>query len=59
MVQNECGMVNDEGQQLMTDQGQLEKRTKEFALFIHKIAIVEKEAGETQYWLEMFSDSGS
>ena len=25
---------------------------------IHKVAITEKEAGETQYWLEMFSDSG-
>lgn len=25
--------------------------------FLHKIAIVEKEASETQYWLELFSDS--
>ncbi len=24
--------------------------------FIHKIAIVEKEASETQYWLELFDD---
>ena len=27
--------------------------------FIHKIAIVEKEAAETQYWLELFADSGT
>ena len=26
--------------------------------FIHKIAIVEKEASETQYWLELFDESG-
>jgi four helix bundle protein len=26
--------------------------------FIHKIGIVEKEAGETQYWLELFDGSG-
>jgi len=26
--------------------------------FIHKIAIVEKEATETQYWLELFEDAG-
>lgn len=26
--------------------------------FIHKIAIVEKEAAETQYWLELFEDAG-
>ena len=26
--------------------------------FIHKIAIVEKEAAETQYWLELCSDAG-
>jgi len=25
--------------------------------FIHKIAIVEKEAAETQYWLELFEES--
>jgi four helix bundle protein len=25
--------------------------------FIHKIAIVEKEAAEAQYWLELFEDS--
>ena len=25
--------------------------------FIHKIAIVEKEAAETQYWLELISDA--
>jgi len=25
--------------------------------FIHKIAIVEKEAAETQYWLELFEDA--
>jgi len=24
--------------------------------FIHKIALVEKEAGETQYWLEIFEE---
>ena len=24
--------------------------------FIHKIALVEKEAAETQYWLELFDD---
>ena len=24
--------------------------------FIHKIALVEKEAAETQYWLELFND---
>ncbi len=24
--------------------------------FIHKIALVEKEAAETQYWLELFED---
>lgn len=27
--------------------------------FIHKLAIVEKEASETQYWLELFADSGT
>lgn len=27
--------------------------------FIHKIAIVEKEAAETQYWLELFEESGT
>ena len=26
--------------------------------FIHKIAIVEKEAAETQYWLELFESAG-
>ena len=26
--------------------------------FIHKIAIVEKEAAETQYWLELCEDAG-
>jgi len=26
--------------------------------FIHKVAIVEKEAAETQYWLELFEDAG-
>ncbi len=26
--------------------------------FIHKIALVEKEAAETQYWLELFEESG-
>ncbi len=26
--------------------------------FIHKIAIVEKEASETQYWLELLEDTG-
>jgi four helix bundle protein len=26
--------------------------------FIHKIAIVEKEAAEAQYWLELFEDAG-
>jgi len=26
--------------------------------FMHKIAIVEKEAAETQYWLELFEDAG-
>ena len=26
--------------------------------FIHKIAIVEKEASETQYWLELFEELG-
>jgi len=26
--------------------------------FIHKIAIVEKEAAETQYWLELLEDTG-
>jgi len=26
--------------------------------FIHKIAIVEKEAAETHYWLELFEDAG-
>jgi four helix bundle protein len=31
-------------------------RAESRADFIHKVAIVEKEAGETQYWLEMFSD---
>ncbi len=25
--------------------------------FIHKIALVEKEAAETQYWLELFEDA--
>ncbi len=25
--------------------------------FIHKIALVEKEAAETQYWLELFDES--
>jgi len=25
--------------------------------FIHKVAIVEKEAAETQYWLELFEDA--
>lgn len=25
--------------------------------FIHKIALVEKEAGETQYWMELFNES--
>ena len=26
--------------------------------FIHKIALVEKEAAETQYWLELFDETG-
>ena len=26
--------------------------------FIHKIALVEKEAAETQYWLELMNESG-
>ena len=26
--------------------------------FIHKIALVEKEAAETQYWLELFEEAG-
>ncbi len=26
--------------------------------FIHKIALVEKEAAETQYWLELFDEAG-
>jgi four helix bundle protein len=26
--------------------------------FIHKISLVEKEAAETQYWLELFEDAG-
>lgn len=26
--------------------------------FIHKIGIIEKEASETQYWLELFDESG-
>ena len=26
--------------------------------FIHKISLVEKEAAETQYWLELFDESG-
>ena len=26
--------------------------------FIHKIAIVEKEAAETQYWLELYEEAG-
>lgn len=26
--------------------------------FIHKIALVEKEAAETQYWLELFHETG-
>ena len=25
--------------------------------FIHKITIIEKEAAETQYWIELFNDS--
>ena len=25
--------------------------------FVHKIALVEKEAAETQYWLELFEES--
>jgi len=27
--------------------------------FIHKIALVEKETAETQYWLELFNESGT
>ncbi len=26
--------------------------------FIHKIALVEKEAAETEYWLELFNETG-
>jgi four helix bundle protein len=26
--------------------------------FIHKIGLVEKEAAETQYWLELFEEAG-
>ena len=27
--------------------------------FIHKIALVEKEAAETQYWLELFEEANT
>ena len=33
-------------------------RAESKADFIHKIGIVEKEAGETQYWLELLIDAG-
>ncbi|MFH1943570.1 MAG: four helix bundle protein [bacterium] len=33
-------------------------RAESKADFIHKIGIVEKEAGETQYWLELLIDEG-
>ena len=33
-------------------------RAESKADFIHKIGIVEKEAGETQYWLELLGESG-
>jgi len=32
-------------------------RAQSHSDFIHKIALVEKEAAETQYWLELFDES--
>jgi len=34
-------------------------RAESKADFIHKIGIIEKEAGETMYWLELLSESGT
>ena len=33
-------------------------RAQSHSDFIHKIALVEKEAAETQYWLELFDETG-
>ena len=34
-------------------------RAESQADFIHKLSIVEKEASETQYWLELFKDTNT
>ena len=34
-------------------------RAESKADFIHKVGVVEKEAGETQYWLELLIESGT